>query len=104
MQVSGISPLPLLTRSHAEPFRSPGFYTGYEWTKRRMQRQLDTKTLPVWATLTAGGVGGLGYWLSWYGFPLSDPFRIDPDFAFWDLAATPSVFRLHRTLGSLYLN
>lgn len=104
MQVSGISTFPLLTRSHAETFRSPGFYTGYEWTKRRMQRQLDTKTLPVWATLTAGGVGGLGYWLSWYGFPLSDPFRIDPDLPFGTSQLPLRYFCLHRTLGSLYLN
>ncbi|GAA5837298.1 hypothetical protein JCM9279_005644 [Rhodotorula babjevae] len=43
-----------------------GFYAGYEWSKRALQKKLDTPSLPVWATLTAGGVGGLGYWTACY--------------------------------------
>ncbi|BGP21306.1 hypothetical protein JCM10295v2_000179 [Rhodotorula toruloides] len=43
-----------------------GFYAGYEWSKRALQKKLGTNTLPVWATLTAGGVGGLGYWTACY--------------------------------------
>lgn len=47
------------------PRRSAGFYAGYESSKRALQKKLDTPSLPVWATLTAGGIGGLGYWLAW---------------------------------------
>ncbi|GAA5981146.1 hypothetical protein JCM10908_003999 [Rhodotorula pacifica] len=43
-----------------------GFYAGYEWSKRKLQKQLNTTSLPVWATLTAGGIGGLGYWTACY--------------------------------------
>ncbi|GAA6008973.1 uncharacterized protein JCM10292_001742 [Rhodotorula paludigena] len=42
-----------------------GFYAGYEYTKRSFQKSMG-KDLPVWATLTAGGVGGLGYWTACY--------------------------------------
>ncbi|TKA52745.1 hypothetical protein B0A53_04199 [Rhodotorula sp. CCFEE 5036] len=42
------------------------FYAGYEFSKRKLQKQLNTTTLPVWATLTAGGIGGLGYWTACY--------------------------------------
>ncbi|GAA5878222.1 hypothetical protein JCM3774_005847 [Rhodotorula dairenensis] len=43
-----------------------GFYAGYEFSKRKLQKQLNTTSLPVWATLTAGGIGGLGYWTACY--------------------------------------
>ncbi|GAA5982233.1 hypothetical protein JCM11641_006234 [Rhodosporidiobolus odoratus] len=43
-----------------------GFYAGYEYTKRSFQKNLGQTSLPVWATLTAGGVGGLAYWIACY--------------------------------------
>ncbi|GAA5922840.1 uncharacterized protein JCM15063_003443 [Sporobolomyces koalae] len=43
-----------------------GFYAGYEWSKRSLQKSLGTNNLPVWATLTAGGIGGIGYWTACY--------------------------------------
>lgn len=43
-----------------------GFYTAYEVTKRSFQDRLGTKDLPVWALLTSGGCGGLGYWFACY--------------------------------------
>ncbi|CEQ38770.1 SPOSA6832_00228, partial [Sporobolomyces salmonicolor] len=43
-----------------------GFYAGYEWTKRTFQKKLGTDSLPVWATLTAGAMGGIAYWTAWY--------------------------------------
>ena len=42
-----------------------GFYAGYEYTKRSLQHKLDKKDLPVWATLTAGAMGGIAYWTAW---------------------------------------
>ncbi|GAA5844924.1 hypothetical protein JCM5353_000717 [Sporobolomyces roseus] len=43
-----------------------GFYAGYEYSKRSLQKSLGTESLPVWATLTAGGIGGLAYWTACY--------------------------------------
>ncbi|GAA6038636.1 hypothetical protein JCM8097_009459 [Rhodosporidiobolus ruineniae] len=43
-----------------------GFYAGYEYSKRSLQKQLGTQSLPVWATLTAGAVGGIAYWTACY--------------------------------------
>ncbi|BGP12349.1 hypothetical protein JCM10213_006520 [Rhodosporidiobolus nylandii] len=43
-----------------------GFYAGYEWSKRSFQKQLGTQSLPVWATLSAGAIGGLAYWTFCY--------------------------------------
>ncbi|GAA5920727.1 hypothetical protein JCM21900_001073 [Sporobolomyces salmonicolor] len=43
-----------------------GFYAGYEWTKRTFQKKLGTDSLPVWATLTAGAMGGIAYWTACY--------------------------------------
>ncbi|GAA5898581.1 hypothetical protein JCM5296_005933 [Sporobolomyces johnsonii] len=43
-----------------------GFYAGYEWTKRTFQKELGTDSLPVWATLTAGAMGGIAYWTACY--------------------------------------
>ncbi|GAA6062759.1 hypothetical protein JCM10212_005555 [Sporobolomyces blumeae] len=43
-----------------------GFYAGYEYSKRTLQKKLGTESLPVWATLTAGGIGGLAYWTACY--------------------------------------
>ena len=42
-----------------------GFYACYEFTKRSLQARLTPNSpgtqLPVWALLTAGGAGGIGY-------------------------------------------
>ncbi|KAL1411963.1 hypothetical protein Q8F55_002956 [Vanrija albida] len=43
-----------------------GFYTGYETTKRFWIKQQGTTDLPIWALLSSGAVGGLGYWLACY--------------------------------------
>jgi solute carrier family 25 carnitine/acylcarnitine transporter 20/29 len=50
-----------------------GFYAGYESSKRAFQKNLGTQSLPVWATLTSGAIGGLAYWIAWCAasFPLS---------------------------------
>ncbi|KAM0793611.1 hypothetical protein ACM66B_001044 [Microbotryomycetes sp. NB124-2] len=48
-----------------------GFYAGYEYTKRSFQQKLQVKELPVWATLTAGAMGGIAYWTACY--PLGEP-------------------------------
>lgn len=42
-----------------------GFYAAYETSKRSFQKRLGPD-LPVWALLTSGGLGGLGYWLACY--------------------------------------
>ncbi|KAG9120653.1 hypothetical protein FRC07_003783 [Ceratobasidium sp. 392] len=42
-----------------------GFYTGYEFAKRKFQAQYG-KDLPVWALLTSGSCGGISYWLACY--------------------------------------
>jgi len=42
-----------------------GFYAAYETSKRAFQKRLGPD-LPVWALLTSGGLGGLGYWLACY--------------------------------------
>lgn len=38
----------------------------YETSKRFLVKRFSPDPLPVWATLTAGGIGGLGYWLTCY--------------------------------------
>ncbi|KAL8292982.1 hypothetical protein RQP46_000676 [Phenoliferia psychrophenolica] len=38
-----------------------GFFAGYESTKRAFQAHYGTPSIPVWATLTSGGVGGIAY-------------------------------------------
>lgn len=44
-----------------------GFYSAYETSKRYFQNQVfPGQQLPVWATLTAGGTGGIAYWLASY--------------------------------------
>jgi len=43
-----------------------GFYAGFEWSKRALKRSLGVSELPVWATLTAGAVGGIAYWTACY--------------------------------------
>ncbi|GAA5855068.1 hypothetical protein JCM8547_002368 [Rhodosporidiobolus lusitaniae] len=43
-----------------------GFYAGYEASKRKFQKSLGTQSLPVWATLTSGAIGGLAYWIACY--------------------------------------
>lgn len=51
-----------------------GFYTGYEFSKRHLHKRIygehapKDKALPVWATLAAGSVGGIGYWTACYPF------------------------------------
>lgn len=42
-----------------------GFYAGYETTKRAFQRRLGPD-LPIWALLSSGAIGGVGYWLACY--------------------------------------
>lgn len=55
-----------------------GFYAGFEYTKRAFQKwkfgsdhrprhnHLPQPPLPVWALLTSGAVGGIGYWTFCY--------------------------------------
>ncbi|KAG8699353.1 hypothetical protein FRC08_005365 [Ceratobasidium sp. 394] len=42
-----------------------GFYTGYEFVKRRFQAKYGAN-IPVWALLTSGSCGGICYWLACY--------------------------------------
>ncbi|KIM86826.1 hypothetical protein PILCRDRAFT_816075 [Piloderma croceum F 1598] len=42
-----------------------GFYTAFEFTKRRFQITYGQQ-LPVWALLTSGATGGIAYWLACY--------------------------------------
>ncbi|QRW12698.1 mitochondrial carrier protein [Ceratobasidium sp. AG-Ba] len=42
-----------------------GFYTGYEFTKRKFQAKYGAN-VPVWALLASGSCGGICYWLSCY--------------------------------------
>ncbi|KDQ12030.1 hypothetical protein BOTBODRAFT_429440 [Botryobasidium botryosum FD-172 SS1] len=42
-----------------------GFYAGFEFTKRRFQKQYGPSP-PAWAILASGSCGGLSYWLSSY--------------------------------------
>jgi solute carrier family 25 carnitine/acylcarnitine transporter 20/29 len=42
-----------------------GFYAGYETTKRAFHRRLGPD-LPIWALLSSGAIGGVGYWLACY--------------------------------------
>ncbi|KAF7984816.1 hypothetical protein HWV62_11838 [Athelia sp. TMB] len=42
-----------------------GFYTAFEFTKRRFQATHGTQ-LPVWALLSSGACGGIAYWLACY--------------------------------------
>jgi len=44
-----------------------GFYTGFEFAKRRFnERYSGSGGLPVWALLLSGSCGGISYWLSSY--------------------------------------
>ncbi|KAI5481463.1 hypothetical protein MNV49_004220 [Pseudohyphozyma bogoriensis] len=43
-----------------------GFYAGYEYSKRSFQKQYGTPSIPVWATLVSGAIGGIGYWTACY--------------------------------------
>lgn len=42
-----------------------GFYTAFEFSKRKFQSQYEDK-VPVWALLASGSTGGIAYWLSCY--------------------------------------
>ncbi|KAG8895273.1 hypothetical protein FRB99_000667 [Tulasnella sp. 403] len=42
-----------------------GFYTGFEYAKRRFQSKYG-KTIPVWALIASGSCGGISYWLACY--------------------------------------
>jgi len=42
-----------------------GFYTGFEFAKRRFRQRYRTE-LPLWALLASGSCGGICYWLSCY--------------------------------------
>lgn len=70
-----------------------GFYAGYEWSKRALQKNLGTDSLPVWATLSAGGVGGLGYWTAWCVSAVAD--------RDWTAMLTPGLLQL--PAGSAFL-
>lgn len=58
-----------------------GFYTAYEFSKRRLHRSLygpqasSDVQLPVWATLLAGSTGGIAYWTACYPFGKWDELR-----------------------------
>lgn len=39
----------------------PGFYVGYEVTKKELSKRLGKDQLPTWALLTSGGMGGMAY-------------------------------------------
>ncbi|KAF9067331.1 mitochondrial carrier domain-containing protein [Rhodocollybia butyracea] len=44
-----------------------GFYTAYEFSKRRFTSIYgSTSELPVWALMASGSTGGIAYWLSCY--------------------------------------
>ncbi|KAJ7288670.1 mitochondrial carrier [Mycena rebaudengoi] len=43
-----------------------GFYTAYEFTKRRFAAHYGAQPLPVWALLASGSTGGIAYWLACY--------------------------------------
>ena len=40
--------------------------SAYETSKRIFTKRFSPDPLPVWAVLTSGGIGGLGYWLACY--------------------------------------
>ncbi|KAG1737860.1 mitochondrial carrier [Suillus paluster] len=42
-----------------------GFYTGFEFSKRKFQSKYGDK-VPLWALLASGATGGIAYWLSCY--------------------------------------
>ncbi|OBZ69896.1 Mitochondrial substrate carrier family protein G [Grifola frondosa] len=42
-----------------------GFYTAFEFTKRKFSKTYGPQ-IPVWALLTSGATGGIGYWLACY--------------------------------------
>ncbi|EIW80672.1 mitochondrial carrier [Coniophora puteana RWD-64-598 SS2] len=42
-----------------------GFYSGFEFTKRRFQKTYGEQ-IPIWALLTSGATGGIAYWLACY--------------------------------------
>lgn len=44
----------------------PGFYSAYEYSKRSFQSHYGSSDIPVWATLTSGGAGGIAYWTACY--------------------------------------
>lgn len=50
----------------ADHLRCSGFYAGYEYSKRAFQAHYHTESIPVWATLTSGGLGGIAYWTACY--------------------------------------
>ncbi|KAL5531850.1 hypothetical protein ACEPAF_5413 [Sanghuangporus sanghuang] len=43
-----------------------GFYTGFEFAKRRFRERYPGSSLPVWALLASGSCGGISYWLACY--------------------------------------
>ncbi|KAF7310099.1 hypothetical protein MIND_00383200 [Mycena indigotica] len=43
-----------------------GFYTAYEFSKRKFAARYGTQNLPVWALLASGSTGGIAYWLACY--------------------------------------
>ncbi|KAF7314068.1 hypothetical protein HMN09_00565800 [Mycena chlorophos] len=43
-----------------------GFYTAYEFSKRRFAARYGNQQIPVWALLASGSTGGIAYWLACY--------------------------------------
>ncbi|KAK0223441.1 mitochondrial carrier [Armillaria fumosa] len=43
-----------------------GFYTAYEFSKRKFAAAYYDQDLPVWALLASGSTGGISYWLACY--------------------------------------
>ncbi|KAJ7076971.1 mitochondrial carrier [Mycena belliarum] len=43
-----------------------GFYTAYEFSKRKFAAHYGERPLPVWALLASGSTGGIAYWLACY--------------------------------------
>ncbi|KAJ7721434.1 mitochondrial carrier [Mycena maculata] len=43
-----------------------GFYTAYEFSKRKFAAHYGDQQLPVWTLLASGSTGGIAYWLACY--------------------------------------
>ncbi|KAK7057998.1 mitochondrial carrier domain-containing protein [Favolaschia claudopus] len=43
-----------------------GFYSAYEFSKRKFAAKYGEQNIPVWALLASGSTGGLAYWLACY--------------------------------------
>ncbi|EPQ55242.1 mitochondrial carrier [Gloeophyllum trabeum ATCC 11539] len=43
-----------------------GFYSAFEFSKRKFAQRYGQQQLPIWALLTSGATGGIAYWLACY--------------------------------------